>query len=299
MSNDILMVNEFLESLKLGDEQTFNNLSIVPLISSKPIKMKLKTLQEGLSDGTVEITEVNDNGNVPLLKFTNNNGDVAVLVMSGELIKGNMQDRTVKQSFLIYRKSSVSGDVFCCEAGRFKGRGQQGYKPDRNIAPSIRRTFSKTNQSRVWEQIRAKSERMGVHSETSAADDIYRQYQRQLAEYKRAFSLKPEHVGMIGLIKGKPIVMDASCVTDIFQKQFPALINGLVIDALDSGYCKEIASYRDMTAGDFLKSAIKVKKTAQDAVIGGTGYQFDEEGIVGGALVNHDVVVQFEAFAEA
>lgn len=296
---EIQTVEEFIASLRVAEPQSYKNLTILPLMSSKTKDLRLKTLEEALSEGTIEITEIDGGGTVPKLKFVNSGGE-AVLILQGSIIKGNLQDRAIKTSFVVYPHTEVSGDVFCIESSRWRPiRGQKAYKPDRHLSADIRMDFSKNNQSSVWRKIQEKRQRMNIQSHTDSADYIYENYQEELEEFKRAFLIKPDYVGIIGLIEGKPVAMDISGVKEIFHKQFPDLISSFVIDALDSDYCKEIKKQKGLTVEQFLRAVARAKKEEREA-IGGTEIRFESDEVVGGALVDHDhdVVVQLEAFLE-
>lgn len=297
MGKEILMVDEFIASLRVAEPQIHKNLIIVPLMSDKTANLTLKTLEEAMASESIEITELDGGGTVPHLKFLNKSNE-AVLILHGTIIKNNLQDRAVKTSFIVKPHSEIEGDVFCIEASRWRSmRGQKAYKPDRHLSADIRMDFSKNDQGAVWEKIRRKRERMmRINSPTDSADFIYDDYQAELEQYRKAFVLKPEYTGIIGMIEGKPIGMDISGVKEVFHRQFPDLITSFVIDALDSGYCQEVRKHKPLTVKQFLKAVARAKKRERNA-IGGKGIELEGEGVVGGALVDHDAVVQLEAFA--
>jgi len=295
MEKEIQTVDEFIASLKVAEPQRHKNLTIVPLMSSETKDLRLRTLEEALASNEMTITEIDDDGSVPKLKFENK-GDVAVLILQGTIIKGNRQDRAVKTAFIVYPHSEIQGDVFCIEANRWAFvREQRGFKPDRHMSADICMNFSKS-QSDIWRLIEEKRRRMRVMSHTDSADHIYNAYQKELEEFKKAFVIKHDCVGIIGLIEGKAIGMDISGVKEIFHRQFPDLITSFVIDALDSGYCEEIKKHKPLTVEQFLIAVAKAKKEERQA-IGGKGIEMAGESVVGSVLVDHDVVVQMEAFA--
>ena len=76
-------VSEALASLELGDEQTFERLTAVPLMSAHPVANDYLTLDEALAAGAARVTEVSDAGSVPELLFRNS-GDLAVFLLDGE-----------------------------------------------------------------------------------------------------------------------------------------------------------------------------------------------------------------------
>ena len=132
MQKEILTVNEFLASLRVAKPQSYKNLTILPLMSNKTKDLKLKTLQEALKEDTVEITEVQD-GAVPFLLFFNK-GNNDILVLSGAIVTGNLQDRTVRSSFILHPQQEAKISVACVEESRWHSRGQKGSQSRYHLA---------------------------------------------------------------------------------------------------------------------------------------------------------------------
>lgn len=267
-------------------------------MSDKTIDLHLKTLEEALASDEMDITEIDDEGSIPKLKFANR-GAGTILILQGSIIKANKQDRAVKTTFVVHPHAVVEGDVFCIEASRWHSvRGQKGYKPDRNLSADICMDFSKSKSSQqdIWRKIEEKRRRMQVNSHSDSADFIYDAYQKELEEYKKSFVMKHEYAGVIALIEGKPIGLDISGIMGVFCRQFPDLISSFAIDALDKEYCQEIKKHKALTVEQFLREVAKTRKKER-AAIGGHGIEMEGDGVVGGALIDHDVVVQLEAFA--
>ncbi|HUO78389.1 MAG TPA: DUF6569 family protein, partial [Thermodesulfovibrionales bacterium] len=136
----------------------------LPLVSDKTIDLHLKTLEEALASDEMDITEIDDEGSIPKLKFANR-GAGTILILQGSIIKANKQDRAVKTTFVVHPHAVVEGDVFCIEASRWHSvRGQKGYKPDRNLSADICMDFSKSKSSQqdIWRKIEEKRRRMQV-----------------------------------------------------------------------------------------------------------------------------------------
>src|SRR4029079_2541415 len=123
-----------LDSIVLGPSVVVQNLTMIPLIanpasststSSTPSTSPRSTpgtsstlstdsavgeyvvLDEALSDGVVEITEVSEQGSVPDLKFVNR-GARPVLIVDGEELLGAKQNRVVNLSILVAANSELT-----------------------------------------------------------------------------------------------------------------------------------------------------------------------------------------------
>ena len=96
----------FVETLKVSRKQSSRNLTVIPLLASDHGDPDYLTLEEGLSQGVVIITEISRGGSVPELKLVNKSAD-KVFVVDGEELMGAKQNRIVNASFLIAAPSDV------------------------------------------------------------------------------------------------------------------------------------------------------------------------------------------------
>ena len=80
---------------------------------------KWQTLDEAIDRGTLVIRE-KDGGNVPTVSVENQNENARILLMTGDVIKGGMQTRTVRHDTVLDPEQRIDLDVFC-EAQRWEG----------------------------------------------------------------------------------------------------------------------------------------------------------------------------------
>ena len=286
-------VNEFLASLKVDAVQTYKNLQLHFLVSEQVKEREILTVDEAFQAGVLEITEVNGDGGgeVPFLRFMNK-GIVPILVLEGMIVQGNLQNRTVRHSFILLPERTVLQEVFCVQAGRWGSR-KKGTSSQYHAYNALRRLniSKKSRQGDTWNSIRAKFARMNCSiSESEAVDDLFQDYDAVINEYKKSFSCKPEHIGMIAVLNGNPLGLDCFGIEKVFQKQFDKLLSGIILDAIDNHTedNKGIDSYR------FLESVRGVKKEAAES----EEIRFENETLIGAALVSEEDLIHVEAFAQ-
>jgi hypothetical protein len=78
-------------------------------------------LEEALTQGMGEITEVSQGGSVPDLKLINQSTD-KLLVVDGEELIGAKQNRIVNATFLIAGRTEITIPVSCVKDGLTPGR---------------------------------------------------------------------------------------------------------------------------------------------------------------------------------
>ena len=238
-------IQGFLENLKQGGKQTHLNLTVIPLLSSETADPDYVTLDEALSQGAVEITEVSQSGHVPELKLINQSAN-NVLVVDGEELVGAKQNRIVNASFLIAGNSEVIIPVSCVEQGRWSYRSRK-FASGEKVMPAMLRVehqrdvaFSlsrgegyHSDQGKIWDGIHRKCCRMGVRSSTGAMADLFEGQRDRLSEYQKPFSLGECQVGSIFALNGDVVGLECFGHSRIFEKFFKKLIRSYALDALD------------------------------------------------------------------
>ncbi len=107
-----------LESVQLGEPQTYKNITILPLIAPADGTIQYRTLGEALRTWDIAITEVSAAGSVPDLMVVNR-GNRPVLLVDGEELAGAKQNRVLNTSILIKAVSETKISVSCTEQGRW------------------------------------------------------------------------------------------------------------------------------------------------------------------------------------
>jgi hypothetical protein len=164
----------FVETLKVSRKQSHRNLSVIPLLASDHGDPDYLTLEEGLSQGFVIITEISTGGSVPELKLVNKSAD-KVLVVDGEELMGAKQNRIVNASFLIAALSEIIIPVSCVEQGRWSYRSAMFSSGEKIMPPSLKREYQKnvacslergagyrSDQGMIWNEIEEKARRIAL-----------------------------------------------------------------------------------------------------------------------------------------
>jgi hypothetical protein len=94
------VIRDYLEQAKVGRKQVHKNMTICPFLSDYSLSLDYILLDEGLSGGVIEVTEVDDHGAVTNLKVHNKSARM-VLILDGEELVGAKQNRIVNATILI------------------------------------------------------------------------------------------------------------------------------------------------------------------------------------------------------
>ena len=195
------LVKACLEGASFGPTQQYNGVTCVPLLHVNGTGLSYVTLSEALKLGTLTVSEVSTQASVPDLLAVNK-GDLPVLILDGEELKGAKQNRVLNASVLMDAYSETIIPVSCTEAGRwaytsdtFKASGNVMSRNlranrTRSVSASLDRTQQyRSDQSAVWRDIDHMAEAAAVESTTGAMADIYAAKEKELDECLDAFCM--------------------------------------------------------------------------------------------------------------
>lgn len=222
--------------IAVGNLQVYKNLSIFPLLSTKPGLPDYLTLDEALDQGIVLISEISTAGVVPELRLENPS-EWPVLLVDGEELVGAKQNRVLNLSILAPAKSTIQIAVSCVERGRwsyagttFGSQGGALYAAGRarragHVTESMREAGTRrSRQDEVWQDIQDKSARMQSHSATEAMNKLYADHAEQIESYVQAFQPSDSQVGAIFSINGQVRGIDLFDYPATLRKLYPKLI---------------------------------------------------------------------------
>lgn len=175
------------------------NLTIFPVVGyAAGDTSRLLTLDEGLREGTVIVTETGmtrglvrgrrhpePSGEVNRLVLVNNS-DRPLLLLAGEVVTGGKQDRVIGMDAIVPPFSKpIDLSVFCVEHGRWTSKSDQfGSLSSQMVQPSVRApAMADRDQEAVWDNV-AKSNRSLSEKVAGAAPAL-----RGTTSYADAMSL--------------------------------------------------------------------------------------------------------------
>jgi len=309
------VIDGFIDSLRICLPQSYRNLTIYPLHSNTEWGNGYMLLDDALKTKKFVVTEVDEAGNVPELKVINQL-DLDVLILEGEELVGAKQNRIVNASILVGQNRELVIPVSCVEHGRWQYRGKAFRSGNSSVYAQLRKKNMKSvhrnlkasasyraDQSEIWDDIYAKEERLSVNSETSAMNDIYKSYEKELTEYERAFGFREEQIGFISMINGKVIGCDIFGQSAVLQKVYKKLLRSYILDALDDFLSGQKtpetgAELLDKRSRNFLADLKKAEREVYVPVGKGKDVRFKSRHLNGFVLMNDSSLVHLAAFAE-
>jgi hypothetical protein len=303
----LTIINDELNSIEVGLSQAFKNITMFPLLRQNAIESNYLTLDEALEVGTARVTEVSEGGDVPELHFLNE-GEVPVLLLDGEELVGAKQNRVLNLSILAPANASISIPVSCVEAGRWsyrsrtfsssprtmyaKGRAAKS----RHVSMSMRESGTRrSDQSAIWDDISAKSERMSVTSDTGAMSDIYDRKEKGVKKFVEHFRSIEGQIGAVFAIDNTISGVDLFDSSDTLEKALPKLVRSYALDAVETASPVDDRTDRE-DANRFLEILADSNFASFPAVGLGEDLRIESTTISGGALVSEGQTIHLWAF---
>jgi hypothetical protein len=263
---------------------THQDLTVFLLCSNRQDEHDFLTLDEGLTEGLVTITE-QEHERVGAL-WIDNQSDRPLYLQEGERLIGGKQDRTIISSLVIPpRSGKTSVPTFCVEHNRWvegnKGR-EFGFSVNPALAPKGVRGAAKVegSQDRVWDCCAAQKvsacTKLQCPNTNSSVNEMLDAPQVQAISEEYATALGPaldraensDAVGMAIVFNGQIEEVDLYPNRALFHKLFPRLIRAYAVQvALLKDQAKGGEPLTDAAVAQFLQAtdARSQKKKTLDA----------------------------------
>jgi hypothetical protein len=288
-------------TLQLGEPVDHRGVVLAPLFPRRSPAAQYVTLEDALPLG-LRIDEVSESGSVPQLAVTNPT-DANVLLYDGEELVGAKQNRMLNVTVLVAARSRTPIPVSCVEEGRWSRRSASFAAAPHASHPELRRRKAQTlaaeplalgrAQAEVWNEVRAKSARFGVHSPTGAQADVYRSREDELRELERAFPLQPGQCGAV-LALGDDLCLDYVSRPEAFARLYPKLRAGYLLDGLERLDGKPAPQQR---LAEFVASVETATRARRPSAGLGLDVRLAGLGVVGSGLELDGELLQLCAFS--
>ncbi|SHF18514.1 hypothetical protein SAMN02745218_01634 [Desulfofundulus australicus DSM 11792] len=302
-----VLVN-FLHTLRVGEPQAFENLTVFPLMGTQFQEPGYLLLGEALAYGLLEVREVSEAGSVNEVLVINK-GDLPVLLMDGEILTGAKQNRVVNASILVAAHVALKIPVSCVEQGRWRYVAEKFTESRRfsyarlraqksaQVAESLQAfgAFS-ADQGAIWDEVERKQREMGAASPTGAVNSVYESHEEKLKKYCAAFSPLEGQVGAAVFINGRFVCLDAFDSPVTLHKLYTKMIESYALDALEQAG-RDKKEPEKKTAERLLEKIAAARVARYPSVGLGEDLRIKTEGLVGSCLALDGRVIHLAIFA--
>jgi hypothetical protein len=307
---EAIEIGHSLTGVKLGEPQTYVNLTLFPLIGDESEPPPYTLLDEALERGLVHVTEVSAGGSVPELAFENAS-DESVLLVDGDELVGAKQNRVLNLSILVSGGKKLVIPVSCVEQGRWAYRSPEFRASKRALFAKARARKAQgvsdalcscgergANQSQVWADVADKARAFRVQSHTLALTDIYLESAPRLDDYAGAFRALPGQRGAVIAVGERVVGLELFDSASAFSRYLEKLVRAYALDAMETSNSDQPPP-DNLQAKAFIDRVWATRTERFPALGEGEDIRLVGQGITGGALAAGGRLVHLAAFAVA
>ena len=91
---EVNLIQGRIEEVSLGEPTVYGQMAMFPLLDKEESAIDYLTLDESIANGYAYVTEIDEGGSIPELKFKNSS-EKRIFLMEGEELVGAKQNRTL------------------------------------------------------------------------------------------------------------------------------------------------------------------------------------------------------------
>ncbi|MFZ1936659.1 MAG: DUF6569 family protein [Thermoguttaceae bacterium] len=229
-------LGKYLDGVQIAEPIAYRQLSVYPiLVEDEPLlRGRWLTLDKAISRGILEVGE-KAGGSVPVVRVRNKSRDENVLIMTGEVVAGGMQTRTIRHDVVLAPRQTIDLDVFCVEAHRWSGEEKFSGGSKVMLPQSIQgKVREGADQGKVWSEVARNNSSLRAENSTGSLEKALNSghVRRRLEEARR--KIVPEipsgTVGFIFVGNGRALGAELFGSEDLARELLPKLLDSYVVD---------------------------------------------------------------------
>ncbi len=294
----------WLDRVQIAEPVSYHHLAVYPLLLEEPIELpgRWLSLDQAVSRGVLVVTEKGA-GSVPVVMVENRSPSEHVFIMSGEVISGGKQSRTVRQDAVLAPGERIELAVLCVEVGRWEGSARfsaGGALVPQSIQQELRRG---ADQARIWSEVERNNRALGAENPTGALDQALRseKVQSRLAEVRRAIvpGIPRGTMGFIFVSGHRALGAEMFGSEQLARELFPKLLDAYAVDCVIiwPGPAERLPADHDV-AIEFFRQVCRAGSERSGTPGSGAGIRTRRAGLLGdgvslgGTLVHYGVQVE-------
>jgi hypothetical protein len=243
--------------IRIGQPARYRSLTVFPLYCEEIPAVEYLLCDEAVEAGIVAIAEVSQQGSVAELSVENR-GEIRILLLEGEELRGAKQNRILNTSVLVPPRSVLQLPVSCVEQGRWR-QTSATFSPSKAVCPyQLRRTLKasvarslqrkqghSSDQHTIWEDVRSQQITLSVTSPTSSLADTLFECELHRADAYKSLGYVEGSSGLAVAIGTRVVTVDVFNKPATCKKVWNRLLSGLLVDDMlrsDAGGSPDPAS---------------------------------------------------------
>jgi hypothetical protein len=292
----------YLDGVKIAAPIVCRQLAVYPiLVDNVPLlRGRWLTLDGAVARGVLAVSE-KGGGSVPVVWVENRSRDEYVFLMTGEVIAGGMQTRTVRNDIVLAPGQKIDLDVYCVEAHRWSGA--KGFSGGKIMLPqSIQGELRKgADQTKVWSEVARNNASLHAENATGSLELALKAAPVREKLYEVRRKIVPEIPrGTVGFIfldmrgRARGVGLELFGSEDLAREMLPKLLDSYAVDyVLLKGEEGADANTANNEAIDFFQGVCRAGSDRSRTPGSGSGIRTREGGLLGDGVSLESALVHY------
>jgi hypothetical protein len=291
-------VAKYLDGVKILEPIVYRNLAVYPIqVDDVPmLRGRWLTLDSAMARGVLQVSE-KGGGSVPVVQIENLSRDDSIFIMTGEVIVGGMQTRTVRHDVVLAPGQKIDLDVYCVEAHRWAGESK--FSSSKSMVPqSIQGSLRKgTDQSGVWSDVARNNAELKSENATGSLELALKAapVQSQLSEVRRRIvpNVPRGTTGFIFVDRGRARGVELFGSEELARELLPKLLDSYAVDyvILRGANLDHDSKHDNRAAIEFFERVCRVGSQRATTPGSGSGIRLRVDDLLGDGVSLDDVLV--------
>ena len=221
-------------------------VSVFPLYYHQVVsRVDYLLAQDAIAAGLVRVRELPVGTTVPYI-LASNDGDVPVLFVEGEELRGARQNRVVNTTLMVGGGDYSIIPVTCTEWGRWRSDSERfvagAFCPptlryllkESRRTPLIRQPGHSPSQLGMWTEIRRRHRILGVNSHSENLTDALEMHREKVDDLRRRMPSIEDAAGVAVCVNEKIVCIDVFDKPATLARLWDRMVEGIAIDAMDT-----------------------------------------------------------------
>ncbi len=291
----------YLDNVQIAEPIVYRQLAVYPvLVENVPLlRGRWLAADAAISRGVLVIHE-KSGGTVPTVSVENRSRDEYVFLMTGEVIAGGKQTRTVRRDVVLAPGQRIDLDVFCVEAHRWSGEVRFSDGSKTMLPQSIQRAVrAVADQTKVWSEVARNNVALKAENATGSLDLALKAapVQQKLEDVRRQIvpRIPGGTVGFLFVNHGRALGAELFGSEDLARELLPKLLDSYAVDYVILYSPEQVRDPQsdNHVAIAFFERVCRTGSERQATPGSGSGIGTREGGLLGDGVSLDDVLVHY------
>jgi hypothetical protein len=290
----------YLDRVEIASPVAYRQLAVYPVLvgNYRGPEGRWLTLDDAVARGVLLVRE-KGGGSVPVVIVENRSRDEHIFLMTGEVLSGGKQTRTIRNDVVLAPGQRVELSVFCVEAHRWEGKAE--FSAGRVLVPqSIQKELRRgADQNHLWSEIARNNQALEAENATGSIELALKagSVRVRLDEVRRAIvpNLPEGTRGFIFIDRGRAVGAEFFGSERMARELFPKLLDSYAVDCVllrRGGGAPERATDHS-AAIDFFHRVCRAGSNRADTPGSGAGIRTRSGGLLGDGVSLSGRLVHF------